>query len=85
VAAVIAGVGYTAAMPLNRFSIRDILFVSSLVAVLLGWWIDRHRVSPVAGRFQLGTPNNGQTLILDTATGQVWYQPQAGFNDPKIK
>ena len=27
-----------------RFSIRDLLWLTALVAVLLGWWVDRNRL-----------------------------------------
>lgn len=33
-----------------KFSIRDLLFVTVIVAILAAWWVDRARLSEVIGR-----------------------------------
>lgn len=57
-----------------RFSTRDLFFLIVIVALALGWWLDHRSV----GRYQMTTSANG-SLILDTATGQVW-----GNNNPQF-
>jgi hypothetical protein len=55
---------------MKQFSIRDLLFLVVIVALALGWWLDRR---PVAARFQLNSSGN-RAFLVDTATGQVWTQ-----------
>jgi hypothetical protein len=64
---------------MKQFSIRDLLFVILIVALALGWWLDRR---PVAARFQMEATNT-IAYVVDTATGQVWSQNTNGFRDPK--
>jgi hypothetical protein len=54
----------------NRFSLRDILFLFVIVALAFGWWFDR-RPRPV--RFEMQA-NNHHVYILDTTTGQMWAE-----------
>jgi hypothetical protein len=65
---------------MKQFSIRDLLFLVVIVALALGWWLDRR---PVAARFQIAGGGNGPAYVLDTATGQVWAQHTPGFNQAK--
>ena len=61
---------------MKQFSIRDVLFVFLIVALGLGWWLDR---CPVASRFQLSSSND-RVYVLDTATGRLWtdhYPPNS--------
>lgn len=69
-------------MTWKSFSLRDALFVIAIVAVLLGWWVDRRQVAAAPGRFQMQIVN-GQAMMLDTATGRVFYQGDANFTGPK--
>jgi len=46
------------------------LFVILIVALALGWWLDRRSVP---ARFQMQVTTN-RAYVLDTATGQVWSQ-----------
>ena len=62
-----------------RFSIRDLLFLVLIVALALGWWLDRR---PVPARFQI-VASDRSAFVMDTATGQVWYQSAPGFYEPK--
>jgi hypothetical protein len=63
---------------MKQFSIRDLLFLVVIVALALGWWLDKR---PVPARFQLQC--SGNTFCkLDTATGEVWFQSDSGFSDP---
>jgi hypothetical protein len=55
-----------------RFTIRDLLWLTALVAVALAGWFARQPAMP--GRFQFieTRPGDGPWLLLDTATGQTW-------------
>ena len=35
-----------------KFSIRDLLLVTVIVALVLGWWLDRTRLAQNAGRYK---------------------------------
>jgi hypothetical protein len=62
---------------MKQFSIRDLLFLVVIVALALGWWLDKR---PVPARFQIA--GSGNTFCkLDTATGAVWFQSDKGFSD----
>jgi hypothetical protein len=65
---------------MKQFSIRDLLFVVIIVALVLGWSFDRR---PATGRFQLGGTAQSGILVLDTATGKIWSGDDA-FVDPKL-
>jgi hypothetical protein len=67
---------------MKQFSIRDLLFLVVIVALALGWWLDRR---PVAARFQIEAAGNGPVYVLDTATGEVWSSTSSGraFRQPK--
>jgi hypothetical protein len=64
---------------MKQFSIRDLLFVVVIAALVLGWWLDRR---PVAARFEMHATTNS-AYVLDTATGQVWASHRAGFYEQK--
>jgi hypothetical protein len=65
---------------MKQFSIRDLLFIIVIVALLLGWWLDRR---PIPARYQMVANPNGTTFVLDTATGQVWHNNEGEFFTPK--
>jgi hypothetical protein len=65
---------------MKQFFIRDLLFLIVIVALVLGWWLDRR---PIPARYQMVANPNGTTYILDTATGQAWYNNQGEFLPPK--
>jgi hypothetical protein len=68
---------------MKQFSIRDLLFLILVIALALGWWLDRR---PIPARFQMHATEN-QAFVLDTATGQTWSHPSsdpaAPFARPK--
>jgi hypothetical protein len=64
---------------MKRFSIRDLLFVIIIVALILGWSFDRR---PATGRFQIGVSEKA-VYVLDTATGKMWAGDEA-FVDSKL-
>jgi hypothetical protein len=68
---------------MKQFSIRDLMLLIGLVAVALGWWIDRHNRAAVPARYQLQVSGD-YAIVLDTATGQVWDRHTSGFMSPKI-
>jgi hypothetical protein len=78
---------------MKQFSIRDLLFLVLIIALALGWWLDKR---PIPARFTMGG-GDSHAYILDTATGQAWEKsysltenPQnstmqsPGYFDPKI-
>ena len=59
-----------------RFTIRDLLWLTLVVAMGLGWWIDRRSYS-VQPRFQLteATTTFGiRTYLTDNQTGERWIK-----------
>lgn len=54
------------------FSIRDLFWLTALVAVVL--W-SKYGSHEKPGRYN---PSQGQTFILDTATGQCWLRNANG-------
>ena len=62
---------------MKQFSIRDLLFLILIVALALGWWLDRR---PVAARYQMHVTTN-HAYVIDTATGEVWSQKVVGDGD----
>jgi hypothetical protein len=53
---------------MKQFSLRDLFFIVAIVALLLGWWVERRNFAAAPGRFQMQVVN-GQAVLLDTATG----------------
>jgi hypothetical protein len=60
-----------------RFTIRDLLWLTLVVAVLFAWRFSR--IQPVAGRYQRIDKPNSLPLIFDTATGRVWELDHASW------
>ena len=59
---------------MKQFSIRDLLFLVVIVALGLGWWLDKR---PIPARFQIATvsvKDQGYVSVLDTASGQLWIK-----------
>jgi len=53
---------------MKQFSVRDMFLLVVIVALALGWWLDRR---PIPARFQMHVTTN-HAFVLDTATGEVW-------------
>jgi hypothetical protein len=49
---------------MKQFSIRDLLFLVLIVALALGWWLDRR---PIPARFQMHVTTK-HAFVLDTPT-----------------
>lgn len=47
-----------------KFSIRDIMLVTVIVAILVAWWIDRSRL---AGEIKRLTPQHDHSHIHDSS------------------
>jgi hypothetical protein len=59
-----------------RFTIRDLLWLTLVVALALGWWVDRRSYS-VPPRFQLSdvtTTSGTRTYPTDNQTGERWIK-----------
>ena len=69
-----------------KFSIRDALWLTALVAVGLGWWIDRARrpepPQPVveSGKYDVIVTGKDadKIYLLDARTGQMWERYSDG-------
>ena len=66
------------------FSIRDLLWLTAVVAIVLWALYGRPTaVPPTTGRFMLVRvqlePIQGKTVLVDTATGQCWFQANNGM------
>ncbi len=59
-----------------RFSIRDLLWLTALVAVCVGWWISNSYRK--IGRYQYVTHPGRVDYVLDTTTGQMWTVNSVG-------
>jgi hypothetical protein len=51
-----------------QFSIRDLMLLAVIVAIALGWSLDRR---PIPARYQIACTAD-HVFVLDTSTGQVW-------------
>jgi len=60
-------------MPL-RFTIRDLLWLTLVVALAVGWCVDHRRLT--SDRYRVSVSSDGQTLSLtDSTTGIVLQVP----------
>jgi hypothetical protein len=59
-----------------RFSIRDLLWLFLVVAILFGWWFDRQFVMGRIGRYHIqpGTQPGIADSIYDTTSGEMWVR-----------
>jgi hypothetical protein len=51
-----------------RFTIRDLLWLTLVVGLIVGWWLDR-RMQP----YSFHTNGNGYIIMKEKATGIEWY------------
>ena len=70
-----------------RFTIRELVVLTVIVALALGWWIDRSRLAkqsvqpvPREERYELvETGKDGEKLYLFNArTGEMWERTSDG-------
>ena len=69
---------------MSRFTIRDLLLATALVAVAVGWWVDRSRANSAADKpaesparhFQMiaAGKNNDKLCLYEPETGGVWNE-----------
>jgi len=60
-------------MPL-RFTIRDLLWLTLVVALIVGWWIDHPRTAK--DRYRVSVSIDGKTItLLDSETGVMRQMP----------
>ena len=62
-----------------RFTIRDLLWLTALMAVVLAWRFSRPQ--PQIGRYQRIDKPDSRSLIFDTATGRVWEREPSGWEE----
>jgi hypothetical protein len=55
-----------------RFRLSTIVWIITVAAILLGWWVDRQQRIPKPPRFQMLTTKAG-TFFVDMMTGKVKY------------
>lgn len=70
-----------------HFTIRDVLWLTAVVAAGLGVALYNRPSPPAAkqvGRFQIiDDSKNGYIYLLDTATGEVWQRYQGSWNNDR--
>ena len=60
-------------MPL-RFTIRDLLWLTLMVAILAAWWVDHHRRPHFEGYRSAGHDGlAGMGILTDNETGESWH------------
>ena len=59
-----------------RFAIRDLLWLTLVVALAIGWWFDHtRRATPrYEVRHVTGAPAGSFTILQDNETGQSWVK-----------
>jgi hypothetical protein len=72
-----------------KVNLRELFLAVLVVALALGWWLDRQRFArpdpqpsaplPQTGRWELVVGKNGQEVLFDTATGDVWTHSNYGW------
>jgi hypothetical protein len=70
---------YKAPAATLKLAIRDLLWLTVVVAIGLGWWLESRKPTPSAalppqvGRWQLSTNGDRDDVMVDTVTGECWY------------
>lgn len=57
-----------------NFSIRDLLWLTLVAALVGAWWLDHHRLTRGEGRYTFIEYKSGEQVILDNATDQAWIR-----------
>jgi len=63
-----------------QVSLRTLLELVFVAAIVLGFFYWRNVPRDQPGRFQIEAVENGQILFIDTATGKVWRGSAFGQN-----
>jgi hypothetical protein len=71
-----------------KFTIRDILWLTAVVALIVALIYVKQPVA--AGRFQLVVPQHAPKYVFDTTTGKIWIQAHHHgewyeYPSPKLK
>jgi hypothetical protein len=53
-----------------HFTIRDLLWLTAVVALALGWWLDHQRIE--SSRYMQIIQDHGRTLLQNDNTGEQW-------------
>jgi hypothetical protein len=68
-----------------RFTIRDVLWLTVVVAVSLGWWVDQNRLArpPVPTReesyqFIMNESHSDKPYLFNPRTGEMWLRHSSG-------
>jgi hypothetical protein len=61
-----------------RFTIRDLLWLTLVVALIAGWWIDRWRQEQM--HWWEIEQRNGATVIMDPQSGEKIYEFREDFH-----
>lgn len=63
-----------------KLTLREIFVLTLVVALMLGWWLDRRRFAQTPalpadgqpGRWQIVVGSDQNETLLDTTTGDTW-------------
>jgi hypothetical protein len=69
-----------------KVTLREVFLLVLIVALALGWWIDRQKFSRQApptvsqvGRWQVVFGTDGREILVDTSTGELWTYSSSSF------
>ena len=70
-------------MKLPQVTLRELFWLVLIVALALGWWVDRSRPvqppAPPAGRYQMFLDKGDELYMVDTATGKYSIYSRSDF------
>ena len=56
-----------------RFTIRDLLLITVIVALAVGWWLDHRKLTTHHERFEITETSPGiRRTVQDNWTGEQW-------------
>jgi hypothetical protein len=61
-----------------RFTIRDLLWLTVVVALIVGWWFDRNRLIAAQGGYKIHTEADGHVMLQGSAWGEIWRKEKDG-------
>jgi hypothetical protein len=65
-----------------RFSIRELLLVTLVVAMGMAWWLDHNAIATEAGNYKTATKHLGDTVnLLDEYLKELGFEIQVEGND----
>jgi hypothetical protein len=67
-----------------RFAIRDLLWLTLVVALCAVWWFQSRRATPRYVVNEVGDSDAHITVLRDTQTGKIWVPVGAMYRDEEV-